>query len=143
MSSEVIAVKFKKLTSTARKPERHLDAACFDLFSIENKLLLPGESVEIRTGIALELPDGYAGFLHTRSSMGMKGLRAHLGVIDPDFRGEITIFLFSDAKTPYMICEGDKVAQLYISPVLNVIFEETETLSETRRGENGFGSSGR
>ena len=145
--SDPIVVKFIKLDPVAKIPTKHLDAACFDLYSIQDVLFTfssKSSCEEIHTGIALEIPSGYVGFIHTRSGMGFRGFRAHPGVIDPDYRGEITIKLFSpELNNSYPIPAGSRVAQIFFAPILNIVLEEVcGQLSETIRGANGMGSSG-
>jgi len=141
-----LQVKFKKLHSDAKTPTKHLDAACFDLYSIQDCFIRPSTAVTVHTGIALEIPIGFAGFIHTRSGMGINhGLRVHLGVIDPDFRGEVSVHIFSHSSNigTYELLEGDRVAQIFFAPILPVELIEAVELSETVRGENCHGSSGR
>lgn len=145
--SEVL--KIKKISENAVTPTRgSKDAAGFDLYCAESSIveILPGSTVKIHTGIQMEIPDGYVGLLFARSGIAIKkGLRPAnaVGVIDSDYRGEIIVALHSDSNTAQYVNPGDRVAQLvivkYFAPSLK---EVTEDLSETERGEGGFGSSG-
>lgn len=145
--SEVL--KIKKISENAVTPTRgSKDAAGFDLYCAESSIveILPGSTVKIHTGIQMEIPDGYVGLLFARSGIAIKkGLRPAnaVGVIDSDYRGEIIVALHNDSSTAQYVNPGDRVAQLvivkYFAPSLK---EVTEDLSETERGEGGFGSSG-
>ena len=106
----------------------------------------PGEVFWIPTGIALEVPAGCAGLVYARSSMGAKrGLAPanKVGVIDPDYRGEIRVVLLNHSKQPQTVNPGERVAQFIITPVLTPAYEEVEELSDTARGVGGFGSTGK
>ena len=145
--SEVL--KIKKISENAVTPTRgSKDAAGFDLYCAESSIveILPGSTVKIHTGIQMEIPDGYVGLLFARSGIAIKkGLRPAnaVGVIDSDYRGEIIVALHNDSNTAQYVNPGDRVAQLvivkYFAPSLKEVIED---LSETERGEGGFGSSG-
>lgn len=145
--SEVL--KIKKISENAVTPTRgSKDAAGFDLYCSESSIveILPGSTVKIHTGIQMEIPDGYVGLLFARSGIAIKkGLRPAnaVGVIDSDYRGEIIVALHNDSNTAQYVNPGDRVAQLvivkYFAPSLKEVIED---LSETERGEGGFGSSG-
>lgn len=116
--------------------------ACLD----EAVSIAPGEVFWVPTGIALEVPAGCAGLVFARSSMGAKrGLAPanKVGVIDPDYRGEIRVVLLNHSKEIQTIQPGERVAQFLITPVLTPAYEESEELSDTSRGTGGFGSTGR
>lgn len=105
-----------------------------------------GETVFIPTGFAMELPLGYAGLIFARSSLGAKrGLAPanKVGVIDPDYRGECMVALHNHSADPQEIMPGDRIAQLLIIPVITPGFFEAQELSETPRGQGGFGSTGK
>lgn len=145
--SEVL--KIKKISENAVTPTRgSKDAAGFDLYCAESSIveILPGSTVKIHTGIQMEIPDGYVGLLFARSGIAIKkGLRPAnaVGVIDSDYRGEIIVALHNDSNTAQYVNPGDRVAQLvivkYFAPSIKEVIED---LSETERGEGGFGSSG-
>lgn len=108
--------------------------------------ILPGETVLLNTGIAMEIPEGYGGFIYARSSMGVKrGLAPanKVGVIDSDYRGEIRVALHNHSKEPQTVENGERVAQIVIAPYLKATFEEAEELGQTLRGAGGFGSTGK
>lgn len=142
-------MKFQKLrpgaiTPTYGSPE----AAGADLYACLDApvTIAPGETAKIPTGLAMELPKGYAGLIFARSSLGVKrGLcpANKVGVVDSDYRGEFLIFLYNQSGTPQVVQPGERVAQLVIVPVLQETFEEVDSLEETQRGQGGFGSTGR
>ncbi len=106
----------------------------------------PGEVFWVPTGIALEVPAGCAGLVYARSSLGAKrGLAPanKVGVVDPDYRGEIKVVLLNHSKQPQTLEPGERVAQFVITPVLTPVYEEAEDLSDTSRGVGGFGSTGK
>lgn len=105
----------------------------------------PGDHGVVHTGIAVELPRGTFGLVAIRSGLGMKGLVLSngIGVIDEDYRGEIRIPLFYHGEETLHLVQGERVAQMIVVPYLQPILQKVETLSETDRGEEGFGSSGR
>lgn len=117
-------------------------SAGFDLYSVEEKMLLPNSTSVIRTGIAVEIPFGCVGILKGRSSLSLKGIHVLAGVIDADFRGEISVVMSIDNEA-YKIVKTERIAQLLIIPLAPIgnHLEVVEELSETERGEKGFGSS--
>ena len=142
-------IKVKKLREGAILPTYGTPySAGADLYACleESVTILPGETKKIPTGIAMELPVGTAGLIYARSSLGTKkGLAPanKVGVVDSDYRGEFLIFLHNHGAEPQIIAHGDRVAQLVVTPVFTPGFVESESLSDTIRGEGGFGSTGR
>ena len=114
---------------------------------IQNEhLLMPGERFAVPLGIAVSIPNGYAGFLYGRSGLGMKHGVAPancVGVIDSDYRGEIKCAITNHSDQPYHILPGERICQLVITPVLQAEFIPVEELDDTKRGAGGFGSTGR
>lgn len=105
-----------------------------------------GGTAKIRTGVAMEIPEGNFGGVYARSGMAFKkNLRPVncTGIIDADYRGEIIVGLHNDSPFRQTIAHGERIAQLIIQPYVRVELEEVEDLSETERGTGGFGSSGR
>lgn len=105
----------------------------------------PGQTVMIPLGFAMELPEGYAGFVFARSGLAAKRDLApanKVGVIDSDYRGECMVPIHNHGKQPQSIEPGERIAQMAVMPYLAVEFLETEVLSDTARGEGGFGSTG-
>lgn len=142
-------MKIKKLCDNATIPTRGSErAAGYDLYACINAdeiVILPHTTHIVKTGIAIEIPDGYFGGIYARSGLSSKkGLRPAncVGVIDCDYRGEIMVALHNDSSHRQEIQNGDRIAQLIIQPYLNVEFEETDELSGTERGSGGFGHSG-
>ena len=112
----------------------------------EEVVIAPGETVMIPTGLAMEIPVGYGGFIYARSGLSVKkGLAPanKVGVIDADYRGEIMVALYNQSGEKRSVLHGERVAQLVIAPFLKVSFEESEELADTVRGAGGFGSTGK
>lgn len=142
-------VKVKKLNEKAVIPTygsafaagADLYACCDGEISIN-----PGETVLIKTGIAMEIPVGFVGLVYARSGIATKrGLAPanKVGVIDADYRGEIMVSLHNHSNEVQSIAEGERIAQLVIAPYLTADFVETDNLEETVRGAGGFGSTGK
>jgi dUTP pyrophosphatase len=124
---------------------RHGDAGA-DLCAAEDIDLAPGERALVRTGIAIALPEGYAGFVHPRSGLAARHgitLVNAPGTIDAGYRGEIKVILLNtDLAKAVSLRRGDRIAQLVVQRVENVTFREVPALPESARGDNGFGSTG-
>ncbi|HHT97903.1 MAG TPA: dUTP diphosphatase [Clostridiales bacterium] len=143
-------IKIKKLNNNARIPSRGSDyAAGYDLYACidgESCVIKPHETVKIGTGLSIEIPDGYFGGIFARSGLASKnGLRPAncVGVADSDYRGEYIVAIHNDSDSEQTIMKNDRIAQLVILPFLPVEFEEVNELSQTKRNEEGFGSTGR
>lgn len=142
-------IKIKKLKENAVIPTRGSEyAAGYDLYATNERteLIGPWETKKFQTGIAVAIPEGYFGAVYARSGMGCnRNLRPAncVGVIDSDYRGDITVALYNDGNVPQYIEPGDKIAQLVIQKYESVDFEETDELPASGRGENGFGSTGK
>ncbi len=122
-------------------------AAGADLYALPDGdiEIKPGETVLVHTGIALSIPDGYAGFIFARSGIATKrGLAPanKVGVIDSDYRGEIMVSIHNHSDITQVISSGERVAQLVIMPYIKAQFSECETLDTTERATGGFGSTG-
>lgn len=149
---EVIMLKetipIKKLQADAVIPTYGTEySAGADLYACleEPITILPGETVLIPTGLAMEIPIGYAGLVYARSGLASKrGLAPanKVSVIDSDYRGEIFIPLHNHSKNTQTISCQERIAQIIFTPYLFGIFEEMEELAETKRGTGGFGSTG-
>lgn len=124
----------------------HPDDAGADLVAATSTDLSPGERSLVPTGLAIELPQGFAGFIHPRSGLAAKhGLSIvnAPGTIDGGFRGEIVVALINlDPKAPMRIQAGDRIAQLIVQRVEQVTFIETDALDDSARGADGYGSTG-
>ena len=143
-------VKIKKLNENAVIPQRATDgSAGADLYACITApvTIAPGELAKIPTGIAIELSSKeYAAFLFARSGLGVKHgitLSNGVGVVDSDYRGEICVGLCNGSNEAYTIQPNERIAQMVIMPVVCAVFEESDTLGDTQRGEGGFGSTGR
>lgn len=141
-------VAIKKLDEKAIIPSYgSAFAAGADLYACmeEDVIVHAGQTVFIHTGIAMEIPIGYAGFIYARSGLATKrGLAPanKVGVIDSDYRGEIIVALYNHSDREITIGNGERIAQIVIAPYITAAFEEVETLSDTIRGTGGFGSTG-
>lgn len=141
-------IKIKKLTDTAKIPTRGSEyAAGYDLYAdvTEATEIKPHSTAKIGTGLSIEIPDGYFGAVFARSGLASKqGLRPAncVGVCDSDYRGEYIVALHNDTDESKTIGPGDRIAQLVVMPYLAVEFEESDELSDTKRGSGGFGSTG-
>jgi dUTP pyrophosphatase len=123
----------------------HPGDAGLDLFSVEKREIPPGESALIGTGIVIELPEHTEAQIRPRSGLALNHQVTLLntpGTIDRGYRGEIKVIMINHGKKPFMVEEGMKIAQMVIKPVLTVDVVRVEELSETPRGEGGFGSTG-
>lgn len=142
-------VNIKKLNPNATIPTYGSEyAAGCDLYACldESVTIEPHATCLIKTGLALEVPVGYAGLIYARSGLASKRNLApanKVGVVDADYRGEVMVALHNHGTTPQTIEHGERIAQMVIAPFLHVNFIETEELSETVRGEGGFGSTGK
>lgn len=121
--------------------------AGLDLLAAEDVTLGPGQRHAVSTGIAVAIPEGYAGFVHARSGRALREGLALVnapGLIDAGYRGEIKVIVVNlDLHEDIKIDRGDKIAQLVIQPVATALLEEVDELPQTQRGEGGFGHTGR
>ena len=143
-----VPVNIKKLKANAALPVYSSAAAAgADLRACleEDVIIRPGKMEMISTGLAMEVPEGYAGLIYARSGLASKrGLAPanKVGVIDSDYRGEIMVALHNHSEEAAVISHGERIAQLIITPYLTAEFTEKEVLEETERGFGGFGSTG-
>ena len=143
------AIRVKKIKKNAVLPTYgSAEAAGADLFACLDApvTILAGESVFIPTGLAMELPRGYAGLIYARSGLACKrGLAPanKVGVVDSDYRGEFMIVLHNHGTAPQTIEHGERIAQLVITPVFTPGFIEVDGLTDTERSGGGFGSTGK
>lgn len=142
-----VNLEVKKLHPDAELPTyAHPGDAGLDLRSVEDVTLKPGDRHAVPTGLAIAIPDGYAGFVHARSGRALKeglALPNAPGLIDSGYRGEIKVVLVNlDPHEPIHIKVGERIAQLVIQKVENVSVVETTDMDETSRGTGGFGSTG-
>ena len=142
-----MVLKIKKLSSDAVIPAYQTkEAAGFDLHSIEETVINPGERKLIGTGLAFEIEFGYEVQIRPRSGLAYKHGITVLnspGTIDSDYRGEIKVLLINHGNEPFEIKKGERIAQAVIAPVVQAKIVEVEELSDTQRGAGGFGSTGK
>ena len=142
------AIRVKKLRSGATLPTYgSREAAGADLYAcLENDLIIsPGETAFVPTGIAMEVPRNCAGLIYARSGLACKRDLApanKVGVIDSDYRGEIIVALHNHGTKDQTVCNGERVAQMVITPVLTPPYEQVAELTDSERGSGGFGSTG-
>ena len=133
-----------KLDNGAYKPTRaHATDAGLDLYSPTRTLVAPFGSVIIDTGVHVELPPGTVGLIKSKSGLMTKHGITSDGTIDEDYRGSIRVMLFNNSRDFYTVEKGDKISQLVVMPIYRPDVELVEHLTDTERGEKGFGSSGR
>ncbi len=138
-------MRFKKLKESAKTPyHANYGDAGSDLFASEDFVLPSASVAAVPTGIAIEIPYGFVGYINPRSSMAMKGIGIlnAPGTIDSGYRGEIKVLLSNNTDTDYHIKAGDKIAQIVIHRYESVDFDEVLELSDSARGTGGFGSTG-
>lgn len=142
----MINVKVKRIAKDAILPSyAHVGDAGMDLYSIEDVVLEPGEFVSIRTGLVFELPEGFEAQIRPRSGLALKHGVTVLnapGTIDSGYRGEICVILINHSKKPFEVKKGMRIAQIVIQKVLSVRLVECEEISDSTRGDKGFGSTG-
>ena len=141
-------VSIQLLNDLAKVPTRGSKyAAGYDLYAATDYIIdiAPHSTVKIGTGIAIELPEGTFGAIFARSGLATKkGLRPAncVGVCDEDYRGEYIVAVHNDTDIKQFIAHGDRIAQLVVLPYIPVTFTTTDELTETTRGNGGFGSTG-
>ena len=141
-------MKVKKLNEKAILPTYGSEfSAGADLYALTDETITvnPGETVLVHTGLAMEIPVGYGGFIYARSGLATKKALApanKVGVIDSDYRGEVMVALHNHSEKAAVIENGERIAQLVIAPFYKVEFELADELSDTVRGSGGFGSTG-
>jgi len=143
-------IRVKKLSEGAKLPQyQTAGASGMDLYAClpaghERLTIGAGARLLIPCGVAVEIPTGYEGQIRPRSGLAHKfGLLAAFGTIDSDYRGEISVNLFNHSFVNYKVENGERIAQLVICPVVRCRIDEVLELSETKRGSDGFGSSGK
>ena len=161
MEKFAINVKIKSLSETAQLPTKAHDSdAAFDLYAdiqdtfkpfgstedVKGIKVMPGQTVKVSSGVAMEIPEWYWGAVYARSGLATKqGLRPAncVGVIDSHYRGPIIVAIHNDSNEVQIVRHGDRIAQFMLAPVIETSFEEVNELSDSDRGEGGFGSSGK
>ncbi|MBL7995973.1 dUTP diphosphatase [bacterium] len=139
-------LKIQRIHPDAKLPEyAHPGDAGLDLFSIEETVIKPGESKVIGTGIIIELPENTEAQIRPRSGLALKHQITVLnspGTIDHGYRGQIGVILINHGNKTFTVESGMKIAQMVITPVLSVNIVDSKDLTESKRGEGGFGSTG-
>ncbi len=121
----------------------HATDAGMDLYALSEVVIEPGERVQVSTGLAFAIPEGYVGLIWDKSGLSHKsGLKTLGGVVDAGYRGEVLVGLVNLSTTRYAVRAGDKVAQMLIQKVTQPVLEEVDALDSTDRGNCGFGSTG-
>jgi dUTP pyrophosphatase len=141
----VIDVAVRRLRPDAELPRQAYEGdAGLDLVACESTVLEPGERAIVPTGVAVEIPEGYAGFVQPRSGLAARhgiGIVNSPGLIDSGYRGEIRVVLLNTGREPFSVEAGMRIAQLVIAPVASVRLVEVDELAASERGTQGFGSS--
>jgi len=137
-------VRVKRLDSNAQLPCHMTEGdAAVDLRSVESCVIKAGQKHIVRSGLAFEIPKGYAGLVWDRSGLAAKHeIHTMAGVIDSNYRGEVRVVLKNFSDKDFEVSVGDRIAQMLIQPVQEIEVEDADELSETGRGDNGFLSSG-
>lgn len=146
-----VPVKIKRIRPSGQHPlPRYMTthAAGMDLLAelADDLVIAPGERVLVPTGIAIALPDGYEAQIRPRSGLALKhgiSLVNTPGTIDPDYRGEIGVIVINHGSEPFVVRNGERIAQMVIAPFVRAEWEEAEELDDTHRGDGGFGHTGR
>lgn len=139
----MVTVRFKKLYTDAKPFVYTRDNdACMDIYSYGKYVIPKYSHVLVKTGIAVEVPFGFEGIIRGRSGLASKGIFAHVGTIDEEYRGEVGVILYNMTGDSFTISDGMRIAQFTVKPCYHINMLEEDELSNTRRGENGFGSSG-
>ena len=133
-----------KLDPDAKSPTKaHASDAGFDLYSREDAVIKARSSHAFDTGVHIEIPDGYVGFLKSKSGLNVKHSITSDGVIDAGYTGPIVVKLYNHSDVDYEVKKGDKVSQIVFLPIPEVVLIEGDFSNDTERGADGFGSSGR
>ena len=142
-------IKVKKLNEFAKLPKRGSEyAAGYDLYAATDQILdiAPHSTIKVGTGLSFELPEGTFAAIYARSGIATKrGLRPAncVGVIDSDYRGPVIVALHNDTEELQFIEPGERIAQMILLPYIEMKFNEVDELSDTSRGDSGFGASGK
>lgn len=122
----------------------HAGDAGLDLCSAEDHVLRPGETAVLKTGVCMAIPAGHVGLIWDRSGLAAKNsVHTLAGVVDSTYRGELQVVLKNSGNVDFPITRGMRIAQMLIQPVLSVTVQESDSLDDTARGKEGFGSTGK
>jgi len=140
----MVEIKVKKLHSDAIIPNyAHPGDAGMDIYSNEDIIIYPKERRAVKTGISIQLPEGYVALVWDKSGMAFNfGLTTLAGVMDSGYRGEYQITILNTTTSPYEVKKGQKIAQILIQPIEHAEVIETQELEDSSRGDGGFGSTG-
>jgi len=144
LTHDTLRVKKLKPEATLPSYAREGDAG-LDLFAVTQVVISPGRSALVPTGIAIELPPGTEAQVRPRSGLALKHSLTVLntpGTVDEGYRGEVGVILINHGTSPFTVEPGMKIAQMVVSPRIQVAVEEVPELSDTQRGAGGFGSTG-
>lgn len=148
MTDDIVPMHIVKTTlidPNAKLPTKsNFDDAGFDLYSVLNTIIPPKQRKTVRTGIAIQMPEHFAGLIWPRSGLSVKqGIDVLAGVVDSGYRGEIMVCLYNTSEDNVSINTGDRIAQIIFQEVPRVIMEVHDSLGSSQRGDNGFGSTGK
>ncbi|NCN87217.1 dUTP diphosphatase [archaeon] len=139
----MVKIKIKKLHPDAKIPTyANPGDAGMDIYSNEDLTIKPNHRALVKTGISLEFPKEYVALIWDKSGIAKNGVTTLSGVGDSGYRGEYKVVLLNIGSKPYEIKKGQKIAQILIQPIIHPEIEEVKTLSKSKRGTGGFGSSG-
>ncbi len=138
-------IKIQKINSEAIVPNYAIKGdAGLDFYSVEDVILKPMERKAIKTGVKIEIPEGYVGLIWDKSGLALNdGVKTMAGVVDSVYRGEVKTVLINLSNQDFEIKKGQKIAQMLIQKIEHPEIEIVEFLSESGRGEGGFGSTGK
>ena len=143
--SATAVLRVQRLRPGARLPQRATPGSTgYDLYAcLDDEMIIGREPELVPTGIALEAPPGYDLQVRPRSGLSAKGVQVSFGTIDSDYRGEVLVTMYVlPFREPHVIRPGDRIAQLIVARTAEVVIEEAEALSASRRGAGGHGSTG-
>ncbi len=138
-------LKVKRLKANAIIPTKsNTSDAGWDLYALEHRYIQPGCRMLIKTGVSLEIPEGFVGLIWPRSGLAVKrGIDVFAGVVDAGYRGDVGVCLYNSSERQFEVQEGDRIAQVVFQPVSQFQLLESTSLDNTTRGSKGFGSSGK
>jgi deoxyuridine 5'-triphosphate nucleotidohydrolase len=140
----VIGKKLKNKMSDKQLLKTHRNDAGLDICCSEEIIIPAKSSAIVNTDLYIEVPYSHVGMIKSRSGLSVKHqLEVGAGIIDSGYRSEVKVHLYNHSNINYTVEKGDKIAQLLTIPVMLNLYEESETLSDSSRGENGFGSTGK
>lgn len=138
-------VKWKIINKNAEVPKKsNKDDACYDVKSVINATIQPGKTIKVNTGLCSEFSKEWELQVRSRSGLASKGIQIanSPGCVDSSYRGEICVLLYNSTSEPFIVNIGDRIAQFKFSRVYEMEFKVVEELSNTDRGQGGFGSTG-